>query len=106
MTVTPLALYGRPADPASWDQRYTEEHLPLAAAIPGLRSQRAATVHGTAEGSESPYYLVGELVSDDVETLRAGVSSPEGQAAAIDFAQFAPPGSLLLVVEETLNRTF
>jgi uncharacterized protein (TIGR02118 family) len=106
MTVTLLALYGRPADPASWDQRYTEEHLPLAAAIPGLRAQRAATVHGTAEGSESPYYLVGELVFDDLEALQAGVGSPEGQAAATNFAQLAPPGSLLLVVEETLNRTF
>jgi uncharacterized protein (TIGR02118 family) len=106
MTVTPLALYGRPADPASWDQRYTEEHLPLAAAIPGLRSQRAATVHGTAEGFESPYYLVGELVFDDVEAMQAGVSSPEGQAAATNFAELAPPGSLLLVIEETLDRTF
>jgi uncharacterized protein (TIGR02118 family) len=106
MTVTLLALYGQPADPVSWDRQYTEEHLPLAAAIPGLRAQRAARVHGTAEGSESPYYLVGELVFADTEAMQAGASSPEGQAAAANFAELAPPGSLLLVVEETLDRTF
>ena len=106
MTVKLLALYGQPANPASWDQRYTEEHLPLAAAMPGLRAQRAARVHATAEGSESPYYLVGELVFDDVDAMQAGASSPEGQAAATNFAELAPPGSHLLVVEETLDRTF
>ena len=106
MTVKLLALYGQPADPASWDRRYTAEHLPLAAAMPGLRAQRAARVHGTAEGSESPYYLVGELVFDDIEALQAGAGSPEGQAAATNFAEVAPPGSLLLVVEDTLDRSF
>jgi uncharacterized protein (TIGR02118 family) len=106
MVVTLLGLYGQPADPASWDQRYTEEHLPLAAAIPGLRAQRAARVQSTAEGSDSPYYLVGELVFDDVEAMQAGASSPEGQAAVTNFAELAPPGSLLLVMEETLDRTF
>jgi uncharacterized protein (TIGR02118 family) len=106
MTVKLLALYGQPADPVSWDQRYTEEHLPLAAAMPGLRAQRAARVHGTADGSASPYYLIGELFFDDVEAMQTGASSPEGEAAATNFAELAPPGSLLLVVEETLDRTF
>ncbi len=106
MTVKVVGLYGQPADPAAWERRYAEEHLPLAAAIPGLRAQRAAKVHGTADGSESPYYLVGELVFDDVDAVQAGVSSPEGQAAATNFAELAPPGSLLLVVEETFDRTF
>jgi uncharacterized protein (TIGR02118 family) len=78
----------------------------------GVRDVAAASsivrpgVHGTAEGSDSPYYLVGELVFDDIEALQAGASSPEGQAAATNFAELAPPGSLLLVVEETLDRPF
>jgi uncharacterized protein (TIGR02118 family) len=105
MTVKVVGLYGQPADPAGWDQRYAEEHLPLAAAIPGLRAQRAAKVRAT-DGSESPYYLVGELVFDDLDAVQAGVSSPEGQAAVTNFAELAPPGSLMLVVEETFDRTF
>jgi hypothetical protein len=50
--------------------------------------------------------VVGELVFDDVDAVQAGMNSPEGRAAAINFSEFAPPGSLLLVVEETLDRTF
>ena len=105
MTVKVVALYGQPADPASWERRYTEEHLPLAAALPGLRAQRVAKVVATADGSASPYYLLGELVFDDVAAAQAAVGSPEGQAAAADFTELAPPGSLLLVVEETVDRT-
>ncbi len=59
----------------------------------------------TADGSASPYYLVGELVFDDMEALQAGATSPEGHAAAANFTELAPPGSLLLVMEDMVDRT-
>jgi len=97
-----VALYGQPDDRDNWDRYYVNVHLPLAAKLPGLKAQRAARVVSTADGSTSPYYLVGELVFDDMNALQAAVGSPEGQAASQDLAAMAPPGSLLLVAEDMM----
>jgi uncharacterized protein (TIGR02118 family) len=77
-------------------------HVPLAARLPGLKAQRAARVVGAADGSTSPYYVVGELEFEDMNALQAAVSSPEGQAASQDLAAMAPPESLLLVAEDII----
>ena len=100
------ALYGTPGERARGEERYTSRHLPLSAAIPGLRAQRVTSVHATADGSASPHYLVGELIFDDIEALQAGATSPEGQAAAANYTELAPPGSLLLVGVDMVDRTF
>src|SRR5689334_9406980 len=97
-----VALYGQPEDRDSWDRHYANVHVPLAAKLPGLKAQRAAWVVSVADGSSSPYYMVGELVFDDMNALQAAVGSPEGQAASQDLAAIAPPGSLLLVAEDIL----
>ncbi|NAZ84777.1 EthD family reductase [Kineococcus indalonis] len=100
-----VALYGQPADPADREQRCTREHVPLAAALRGLRARRAAKVHSAADGSASPCCFVGELLFDDLDAVRTALSSPRGRAASSDFAEPAPPGSLLLVAQEVLDRT-
>ncbi|MEU6697792.1 EthD family reductase [Pseudonocardia sp. NPDC046786] len=44
-----------------------------------------------------PYHLVAELTFDSAESLRAGLASAEGQAAAADLANFADGGATLFV---------
>ena len=61
-----MALYGQPDDQETWDHHYSSVHGPLAAKLPGLQAQRASRVLGAADGSASPFYVVGELVFGDL----------------------------------------
>jgi len=83
-----IALYKKPENTAEFDQRYFEGHLPLANKMPGLRKAEVARVLGGPAG-EAEYYLQAELYFDDMDALKAAMSSPEGKAAAKDVMSFA-----------------
>lgn len=83
-----IALYSRPDDPAAFDRHYREVHMPLAAAMPGLRRTEVWRVAG-APGGEPRYYQVAELYFDDLPALKAALKSPEGMAAGKDLMGFA-----------------
>jgi uncharacterized protein (TIGR02118 family) len=86
--------YGHPADPAAFDAHYTSTHAPLAEKIPGLV---AFTFRHCAslDDSAPPYFLLAELAFESAQALAAGMSSPEGQAAAADLANFADAGVVM-----------
>jgi uncharacterized protein (TIGR02118 family) len=94
-----VVLYKKAANAAAFNKHYTEVHAPLAKEIPGLRDyQISRSVVGSPQG-ESPYQLVAILTFDSLEDLRRGLSSPQGQAAAADLANFAQAGVELLMFE-------
>ena len=66
-------LYDTPADPAAFDTRYTEEHVPLVRALPDLA--RFTMSHPT--GGEGTPYLVAELWWDDAAAHAAAAGTPE-----------------------------
>ncbi len=94
-----VVAYGRPDDPAAFDQHYAESHAPLALAIPNLRRFEAGKVLGTPDGSDAPYYFIAELYFDDAASLEAAMATPEGQAAGADVANFASGGASLMTVD-------
>ena len=75
--------YDAPADPAAFETRYTEEHIPLVQAIPGL--SRFTLSHPRGAGGPAPY-LVAELWWEDEAAFKASLSSPE-MAATGEHAQ-------------------
>ena len=83
-----IALYKKPADVKAFDEHYFQTHLPLADKIPGLRRTEVSRVTGSPAG-ESEYYLMAELYFDNMEALRAVMSSPEGKASGKDVMSFA-----------------
>ncbi len=83
-----VVLYKKAADVKAFDDHYFNIHLPLAEKIPGLLKTELAKVKGSPAG-ESEYHLVVELYFETMETLKAGMSSPEGKAAAKDVMSFA-----------------
>ena len=83
-----IALYKKPEDPAAFDKRYFEQHLPLANKIPGLKKVEISRVVGSPMG-DSEYYLMAELYFDNMDALKAGMSSPEGKASGKDVMEFA-----------------
>ncbi|MCW2583818.1 MAG: ethyl tert-butyl ether degradation protein EthD [Klenkia sp.] len=88
--------YGQPTDPAAFDAHYESTHLPLAQEVPGVRHLRALQGASLDDGP-APYHLVVELTFDSLEELRAGLSSPQGQAAAADVPNFADGGATLFI---------
>ncbi|MBI4532410.1 MAG: EthD family reductase [Candidatus Melainabacteria bacterium] len=83
-----IALYKNPVTPQEFDQQYFQDHIPLASKMPGLRKIEVSRVFGAPQG-EAEYYLVAELYFDDMDALKAAMTSPEGKAAAKNLMGFA-----------------
>ena len=77
--------YGAPADPETFEQHYTEVHVPLASTLPGLR--RFIRSHPRGMGGDAPYF-VAELWFDDADALKAALKSPEMAETAADAQTF------------------
>lgn len=102
MAVTLLALFRRPegGDEAleTFLERYRAEHLPLIAAVPGLRSM---TVHRVVQAytPEADFVLTNHMTFADREALDAGMASNAMRQAGRNLREIAP-GLLTLVVLE------
>ncbi|MCQ8780887.1 EthD family reductase [Mangrovibrevibacter kandeliae] len=94
-----LVLYKTPTDASAFDAYYTETHIPLAKAIPGLRSYEVSRGAVASPAGESGVHLVAILTFDSLSDLEAGLGSPQGQAAAGDLPKFATGGAELLMFE-------
>jgi uncharacterized protein (TIGR02118 family) len=83
-----VVVYNTPKNTVAFNKHYYDIHIPLAKKIPGLKKY---------EVSEGPIvsptghiaYLVAILYFDDMAAMRAGFSSPEGQACGEDRKKFA-----------------
>lgn len=94
-------LYGYPADTVAFETYYATTHLPLAAAINGLRRAEFSLVSSAFDGSRSPFYRIAELYFDDLEQMQAAMGSPSGQTAVADLPNFANGGVTTIVSEVT-----
>lgn len=94
-----LVLWGRPDDPAAFERHYRDVHIPLALKIPGLRRYSVSHDIAAVRGGD-PYYRVAELKFDNLESLRSGFQSPEGQATARDVARLAEHATVKSMIYE------
>jgi uncharacterized protein (TIGR02118 family) len=83
-----VALYKKPADIAAFEEHYHNIHMPLTEKIPGLKHVELSKFTGSPMG-ESEYYMMAEMYFDNMEALKAGMSSPEGRASGKDVMSFA-----------------
>lgn len=100
---TLLALYRRPEGGeealATFERRYREEHLPLVAETPGLRSTRVQRVT-EALGGETDLVLITAMEFDDRAALDAGLGSDAMRSAGRNLREIAPGLATLLVLED------
>ena len=100
---TLLALYRRPegGDDAveTFRRRYREEHLPLVAQTPGLRSTTVQETSAKLMGDD--VILATRMEFDDRASLDAALASDAMRAAGKILREIAPGIVTLLVLEDT-----
>ncbi len=94
-----LILYTNPPNPAAFDQHYTDVHIPLVHALPGLQKFDLST--GTILSPTGPtgFHAIATLTFADMPSLITAFSSPEGLAAATDAQTLMAPGSQILLFD-------
>jgi uncharacterized protein (TIGR02118 family) len=93
-----IALYKHPADPAAFDQAYFNTHLPLLSRVPGLRKTSITRFTRSLQGDS--YYLMADMLFDDMDSLKAAMRSPEMAAAGANLNTFAAGLVSLMFGEE------
>jgi uncharacterized protein (TIGR02118 family) len=100
---TLLVLYRAPEGGAdaltTLEARYRDEHMPLVAETPGLRSTRLWRI-AEALGAETDYVMAAAMDFDDRPSLDAGLRSDPMRAAARILREIAPGLATFLVVED------
>jgi uncharacterized protein (TIGR02118 family) len=100
---TLLVLYTAPEGGedalATLESRYRDEHLPLVAATPGLRSTRVWRVR-EALGAETDLVLAAALDFDDRQSMDDALRSDPMRAAGRILREIAPGLATFLVLED------
>ena len=106
MTATLLALYRRPDgdDEAleTFMRRYSDEHMPLIAKVPGLRGSVTEKVAQHYAGDD--IVMVTRMTFDDRAALDAGMTSDEMRVAGRNLREIAPGLLTLVALEENEER--
>lgn len=103
MSVTLLAQFRRPdgGDEAlqTFLDRYEQEHLPLIATVPGLRSM---TIHRVVQSytPDSDLVLTNQMVFDDRAALDVAMASDPMRQAGRNLREIAPGLLTLVALEE------
>src|SRR3954468_727789 len=105
---TLLALYRRPDGGddalATFLRRYREEHLPLVAQTPGLRSTHVQRV-SEALGGETDLVMITAMEFDDRTSLDAGLASDAMRQAGRNLREIAPGLTTLFVLDDEPEMT-
>lgn len=83
-----MVIFRTPTDIPVFENRWSEDFVPRAERMPGLRRVVLSRVMGGPAG-EIGIHLIHEFIFDDVDAVQAAMVSPEGQAAGRALMGFA-----------------
>jgi uncharacterized protein (TIGR02118 family) len=85
-------LYPMPDDPAAFRAYYEGTHVPLARALPGIRSVRFGYPEPLGPG-DPPYFCIFEAEFDNAATMQEALKSDIGAKVAADVPNYSPKGA-------------
>lgn len=97
--ISMVVLYRKPDDPAGFEKRYIERHLPLIGAYQNIKDFSFHRVSRTLVG-EFPYSYVFRGIWADKDGWKADLNSEQGKAATVDAEQFAKDMFDVVVLEQ------
>lgn len=98
MTHKLLILFQTPEDSDAFQRRWSEEFVPLAEQLPGLRRIVVSLAHGGPAGP-TDLHLIHEFHFDDLDALKAAMAAPEGLRAGQCLVQLAGRRATLVFAE-------
>jgi len=98
-----IILFQQPPDPVEFERRWSEEFVPLAEQLPGLKRVVVSHTHGGPAGPVD-IYLVQELHFANQAILTEALSSPQGVAAGQCLVHLAGRLATLLFAEHMEDR--
>ncbi|WP_433755730.1 EthD family reductase [Nocardia sp. CA-135398] len=96
MTYQISVCYGKPDDPAAFDEYYRSTHIPLTEKVPGL-SGFTWGICRSLDGSEPRFHAVAHLQFATEDDLQQALASPEMRVAGKDVRNFATGGATMFV---------
>lgn len=91
-------LYRQPQNAEEFDKYYYGKHMPMVYAVKEIKKVEVARPRPAPDGSQSPYYLVTELWFENPDVFKSVTATPEWKAIGADVANFAPPGTVTILV--------
>ncbi|TPM35317.1 EthD family reductase [Mesorhizobium sp. B2-3-5] len=88
-----VVVYRKPAHVDAFEKHYFGTHIPLAKKIPGLRKYEISSGPVTVIAGRPDVHLIATVYFDDLDAMKKGFASPEGQAAGADRRLYAPDES-------------
>lgn len=94
-----IVTYGAPENPSAFEAHYRDTHIPLVLKMPHLRGFEISAGDVASSDEANTVHLVAILTYEDQPSLDASLTSPEGEAAVADLANFASGGVTILTIE-------
>jgi len=90
-------LYNLPKSPEDFEKYYFEVHMPLVAAVKGIRRTETSKGLPQADGSASAFYRTFEAWFDSPEHMAAVFATPEWAKVRADLPKVATGGATRLI---------
>lgn len=85
-----VVLFKQPSNLDDFENAYTD-FLHLVENMPDIARRQVMHIVGSPTG-QSPYYRAIELYFNDLDTMKAALTTPEGQEAGNELARFMNDG--------------
>ena len=90
-------LYGQPKSPEDFEKYYLSTHIPMVAAVKGIRRIETAKGMPGADGSAPSFYRIFEAWFDSPEQFASITATPEWAKVRADTATIATGGVTRLI---------
>lgn len=98
-----IVIYPTPTDVATFEQRYANEHVPMAVEKLQGKSRFVASL---INSSHSPYHRMAEVYFPSMQALQACLDSPGGKATAKHAIDISSGGMPLFLTAEVESFDF
>ncbi|MEL7369876.1 MAG: EthD family reductase [Myxococcota bacterium] len=89
-----MVTYPTPDDPEAFKDYYVKTHVPLASALPGLRSFSYGFPQSM--GAANVPFCVWRAVFDDEAAMMLALKSAQGKKVGADVANYSPKGATMM----------
>ena len=102
-----IVMYPTPADVEIFEQRYAQEHVPMAVEKLAGKTRFVASLITSSVGQEqAPFHRIAEVYFPSMQDLEACLNSPGGQETAQHAVDISTGGAPLFLTAEVESFDF